>query len=171
MAGRTDRRPRARAAGQHRAGRAARREQGPGAAACRARAAGAGAHRGAEQAGARARSRRGLARYWAEHDWLTRLPNRHRLQTDVAAALLQAQLDGTQLGLLFIDLDGFKAVNDAHGHLSGDRLLRATAHRLVKVAPTGATVTRFGGDEFVVLLPGLNGGDAATVVPRPCGRP
>lgn len=105
-----------------------------------------------------------LARYWAEHDWLTRLPNRHRLQTDVAAALLQAQLDGTQLGLLFIDLDGFKAVNDAHGHLSGDRLLRATAHRLVKVAPTGATVTRFGGDEFVVLLPGLNGGDAATVV-------
>ena len=95
-----------------------------------------------------------LARFWADHDWLTRLPNRRQLKARLEAMLEQAKADGTQLGVLFVDLDGFKGVNDAHGHLAGDHILRVTARRLVRHAPAGAVVTRFGGDEFVVLLPG-----------------
>ena len=95
-----------------------------------------------------------LARYWSDHDWLTRLPNRRLLQAQLALGLEQAKGGGTPLAVAFIDLDGFKSVNDAHGHEAGDRALRTTARRLVRHAPRGATVARYGGDEFVVLLTG-----------------
>lgn len=103
-----------------------------------------------------------MARYWADHDWLTRLPNRRHLQRRLDDELARAVPHGVQLGLLFIDLDGFKAVNDAHGHLAGDRLLRQTARRLVRKAPADAFVARYGGDEFVVALTGLT--SAATAL-------
>jgi diguanylate cyclase (GGDEF)-like protein len=95
------------------------------------------------------------ARHASDHDWLTGLPNRRALQELLADALTKAQAEGSVLGVLFVDLDGFKSLNDAHGHLVGDRLLRLAAERLRRHAPPGACVTRFGGDEFVVLLPAL----------------
>lgn len=95
------------------------------------------------------------ARFWSDHDWLTRLPNRRQMQTLLDVYLQRAIDEGSTLGVLFVDLDGFKAINDAHGHLAGDRLLRLTARRLKSHAEPGAVVTRFGGDEFVVLMPGL----------------
>lgn len=105
-----------------------------------------------------------LARYWADHDWLTRLPNRHRMQMELAAALSGALRAGSQLGLLFVDLDGFKAINDSHGHLAGDQVLRIVARRLLRALGCGGRITRFGGDEFVVLLPGLAGEEDALAV-------
>lgn len=96
-----------------------------------------------------------LARFWSDHDWLTRLPNRRNMQALLESHLQRVMDQGGQLGVLFVDLDGFKAINDGHGHLAGDRLLRLTARRLRQHAPPGAVVTRFGGDEFVVLLPDI----------------
>jgi diguanylate cyclase (GGDEF)-like protein len=108
-----------------------------------------------------------LARFWSDHDWLTRLPNRRQMQALLESQLQAAEARGGQMGVLFVDLDGFKAINDAHGHLSGDRLLRLTARRLRQHLPPGGTVTRFGGDEFVVLLPDLaQAADAAQAADR-----
>ena len=104
-----------------------------------------------------------LARYWSDHDWLTRLPNRRLLQQQLAQGLRQAAHGGTPLAVAFIDLDGFKALNDAHGHQAGDRALRTTARRLVRSAPAGATVARYGGDEFVVLLHGAGAEPSAAL--------
>ena len=110
-----------------------------------------------------------LARFWADHDWLTRLPNRRLLQVKLREGLNRSLRDGAAVGVLFIDMDGFKSVNDSHGHLSGDRLLRLTARRLLRRCPQGATVTRYGGDEFVVVLPSLaDEGAAAALAHRLC---
>ncbi len=84
----------------------------------------------------------------ATHDPLTDLHNRTVFRRRVAQALQ----DGTLRGVLFIDLDRFKDVNDALGHQAGDALLRAFGARLIAAVPRGALVARFGGDEFAVLL-------------------
>lgn len=91
----------------------------------------------------------------AYHDSLTRLPNRHLLTDRTRQALAAAQRHGNKLALCFIDLDGFKQVNDQHGHEAGDHLLIEIARRLVAGVRQIDTVARLGGDEFVLLLCGI----------------
>ncbi len=88
----------------------------------------------------------------ATHDPLTELPNRAQALTLVTSALARARRSGEMTGLLFVDLDGFKAVNDGHGHAAGDTVLREVAARMRSLVRAGDVVCRLGGDEFVVLV-------------------
>ncbi|WP_222193347.1 putative bifunctional diguanylate cyclase/phosphodiesterase [Modestobacter italicus] len=88
----------------------------------------------------------------AAHDALTQLPNRGQAVTLVTSALHRGQRSGEMTGLLFVDLDGFKTVNDGHGHAAGDEVLRVVGDRLRRTVRTGDVVCRLGGDEFVVLV-------------------
>ncbi len=86
-------------------------------------------------------------------DALTRLPTRTHLETQLAAAVVACDANHSKLALLFIDLDGFKPVNDTFGHSSGDRVLRSVGKRLKACANRGDVIARVGGDEFLVLIP------------------
>ena len=92
------------------------------------------------------------ADYLARHDVLTGLPNRMRFDTEAAKMIEVATLEDRQAAFLFIDLDGFKAVNDSHGHAVGDRVLKVVATRLTQCLRDDDIVCRLGGDEFVVGL-------------------
>gem|GEM_PF-1367979 len=89
----------------------------------------------------------------AYYDPLTGLPNRHLFEDRLQMAMAQARRRGLQVGVLFLDLDRFKLVNDSFGHAFGDKLLRLVARRLGQAIDTGQTLARTGGDEFIVLLP------------------
>lgn len=105
--------------------------------------------------------------YLAFYDTLTALPNRFLLAERIEQALLQQKRQGGQVGLMFIDLDDFKQVNDTLGHDVGDALLQEVARRLNACVRRSDTVARFGGDEFIVLLPNLkNYQDAALVAEK-----
>ncbi len=91
----------------------------------------------------------------AHHDPLTDLPNRLLAQSRLAHALEQAQRHGCRVGVLFIDLDRFKTINDSLGHSVGDELLQAIARRLRERLHEENTLARLGGDEFLVLLENL----------------
>ena len=93
----------------------------------------------------------------ASEDSLTGLPNRHWLAGFLPLALEQAGLAGGMLALLFIDLDGFKGINDTEGHAEGDKVLRAVSQRLKSVLRPHDHVVRLGGDEFVVILDPVEG--------------
>jgi diguanylate cyclase (GGDEF)-like protein len=91
-------------------------------------------------------------RYLASHDALTGLPNRSFLVARLMQLLATAERESRRVAVMFIDLDGFKRVNDLHGHPVGDKVLKEVARRLQQQIRTSDTVARVGGDEFVVLL-------------------
>jgi len=93
--------------------------------------------------------------YLAQHDALTGIPNRSLLADRMRQAIGQARRSGELLAVCYLDLDGFKPVNDSLGHEAGDRVLVAMAQRMQGALRGGDTVARLGGDEFVVLLRGL----------------
>ncbi len=95
--------------------------------------------------------------YIAHYDTLTDLPNRVLLIDRLQQAMAQEQRRGQQLAVVYVDLDGFKAINDAHGHDVGDRLLAALANRLKQALREGDTIARLGGDEFVAVLLDIGG--------------
>ena len=91
----------------------------------------------------------------ANYDDLTGLPNRVLLLDRLHQAMAQAQRTGLLLGICYLDLDGFKAINDSYGHATGDQALVEVARRMGRSVRAGDTVARVGGDEFVILLWGL----------------
>lgn len=102
------------------------------------------------------------ARRIAHHDVLTGLPNRHFLMERLEAAIASTRGRPRRMALLFIDLDGFKSVNDNLGHAVGDRLLAAVASRIAACVRADDVACRYGGDEFVALLTELS--DAAVAM-------
>ncbi|MGO4382261.1 bifunctional diguanylate cyclase/phosphodiesterase [Pseudoduganella sp. RAF53_2] len=91
--------------------------------------------------------------HMAHHDTLTGLPNRSLIADRLQQAVLQAEREGQSVLVAFIDLDSFKLVNDTLGHNAGDELLKVVAGRMVDCVRRNDTVGRFGGDEFVLILP------------------
>jgi diguanylate cyclase len=99
-------------------------------------------------------------------DELTGLGNRRLLRRELQAAIAAARTEGGRLAVLLLDLDAFKELNDTLGHRAGDLLLAQVGPRLAAGVPPGALLTRLGGDEFALVLPGVDGAEAALAVAR-----
>ena len=102
----------------------------------------------------------------AQHDFLTGLPNRMLVNDHVTQAMALARRHSKKVAVLFLDLDGFKHINDSLGHPIGDKLLQSVAKRLVECVRGTDTVSRQGGDEFVVLLSEIEQAEDAAITAR-----
>jgi diguanylate cyclase (GGDEF)-like protein len=102
--------------------------------------------------------------YIAYHDELTNLPNRNLLIDRITDSIQTAQRNSQKLGILFLDIDRFKAINDSLGHSIGDKLIQQVADRLLNTLRSEDTISRNGGDEFVVVLKGMENSDEAVNV-------
>lgn len=100
----------------------------------------------------------------ATHDTLTGLPNRTLLDDRLQLALVQAKRKANKLAVLMLDMDNFKKINDSMGHSTGDELLKAVSHRMQETIRESDTVSRFGGDEFIILLPEISGSEEASEI-------
>jgi diguanylate cyclase (GGDEF)-like protein len=107
------------------------------------------------------KEREAQAQQLADRDALTGLYNRRRMVELLESAIIEAAQQWQHVGLLFIDLNGFKGINDEYGHAAGDKILTTVATRIAARVRTGDFVCRYGGDEFVVVLPRVP--DAAAV--------
>ncbi|WEO77902.1 sensor domain-containing diguanylate cyclase [Cryobacterium sp. SO2] len=100
------------------------------------------------------------------HDSLTGLPNRFAMQQRLRQLLVEAEPLGRTVAVLFLDLDGFKAINDAFGHEAGDQVLQQVAERLLRTLRVGDLPSRFGGDEFVIACDGVDEGSVLEMARR-----
>ncbi len=100
----------------------------------------------------------------AHFDALSNLPNRVLLADRLRQSLIQTGRHGPTLAVIYLDLDGFKSINDEHGHAVGDKMLVAVAHHMKQTLREGDTLARLGGDEFVVVLPDLENQAASTLL-------
>ena len=114
----------------------------------------------------RVRRERDLAQQAAEHDGLTGLLNRRALEQRLRALTDESRAGGAGLAMMFLDIDHFKAINDTHGHAGGDLCLQAVAGRISAELRSGDYLGRWGGEEFVALLPGSSIDDARQVSER-----
>lgn len=112
------------------------------------------------------REQHALITHQATHDGLTGLPLPHLARDRLSQAMEQARRDHTRVALLFIDLDGFKVINDTHGHDAGDFVLTTVAQRLLATLRAVDSASRQGGDEFMVLLGGISNVEDAESVAR-----
>jgi len=104
--------------------------------------------------------------FQAYHDLLTRLPNRALFKDRLELAITHARRGNQKLAVMFLDLDRFKVINDTLGHAMGDRLLQAVTQRLESCLRKGDTLSRFGGDEFTLLLPSVHSNEDASRIAR-----
>ncbi|MDO8413812.1 MAG: EAL domain-containing protein, partial [Gallionellaceae bacterium] len=102
--------------------------------------------------------------YMAQHDFLTDLPNRVLLMDRLAQAIVYAEREHHKVAIMFLDLDSFKGINDTLGHQIGDKLLQSVASRIRSAARASDTVSRQGGDEFVIMLPDIEDADAVSLI-------
>jgi diguanylate cyclase (GGDEF)-like protein len=104
--------------------------------------------------------------WYAFHDHLTGLPNQRLFEDRLAAAIRQSEENNTRTALLMVDLDGFKLINDTHGHDVGDELLRHIAHNLRTAIRVPDTLARLGGDEFIIIATDLPSDQPADLLAR-----
>jgi two-component system cell cycle response regulator len=104
---------------------------------------------------------RDAMRFKATHDALTEIWNRGAILEILSREMVRSRREGTSLGILLIDLDHFKCVNDHHGHLTGDAVLKEVSKRMLAEIRTYDSLGRYGGEEFLVLLPGCSAADTA----------